>query len=1118
MSLLLNLIKDLRFQIFCVLMLVVVAIWFLSPYLAINDYYPFSSLEMRLAVILGLVVLWGVSNILLQPETEDKEESAESNEKKSEIAVVNKAIEHRDSSIEHTQAKLQILQQSIKDTLHFLKLNYPKIFLKRKQLPWYLVIGPANAGKTTLLTQSGIPFINSSSTKNTEPKNIHPTPYCDWWFNQNSVFIDTSGSLMIQQTPDYNPNPIWQGFIKSLKPYCRKLMNGIIVVIDINSLSERQLSSLQTDSLCHHLQTLTDYVSEFPVYVVFTKADQLAGFTEFFANISTEERQQVCGISLTPSRNPQNFAQLLNKNYDEFLQRINNQLIWRLHQEQNAKKRVRIKDFPLQLESFKTPIINLVNKIHSTKTHVSGIFFTSSLQEGKTIDYLMKPITQALNLPPLPTTVQRAQAKPYFVQNLLHETIFNPNYYFTRRRHEQSRLPLYIASGVILIAGGLFLWQSYDQNHVTLRALQDEIANFTSPLTNTNSDNAYLNRLDELLSILNKKHHYGSDDNFTLGFSQGRQLQTTISSTYQQTLTQQFVPQLQKTLETQLQSGQIQDLQQLYNTLKVYLMLGNPAKMDKAFVSNWFANYWRENFPNQVDQQAKLMSYLNMLLENKSLTIDLNQNLVALVQQTLTASGLPQLAYFTLEDQYNSKYNIFDTNISRYLTSGSRISSLYTAQEFDTVYNQVIPQISQELSKGNWVLGDQFNTNLSPAQNAELVNNVRTLYVQNYVAAWQQQLADIQFGNINNISDLSSFLKSFSSANSALVQILKVAQTNLQPISTNPDLKKLVNMQLQTINSLNLYANDFVTQKAISNLSNYINNIDNADDIGKTAFNAAQQRMQTGGNNDAIGMLRTQAQQVPAPLSQWLNTIASTSWKVVLANAQTYLNQIWTTQVLPQYNQNIDNRFPISSSSDADISLSNFTVFFGPNGTMNQFFNNYLQAFVNTSQLYWVWKKVDDQQINIPQSALEMFIRAALIQKMFFPNNTTTMQTQFSLTPAAIEPATKNFILSIDNQKVDYLQGLRQTNIIKWPGPNPDSASIQFISTDDQQYNLNESGSWALFKLLNKGDLQATANSKIYNLTFTLNSHTVKFELIATNIINPFIPEILTSFRCPDKL
>ena len=74
--------------------------------------------------------------------------------------------------------QLKILQNRFKEIIRFLKkpsLSHTKTDTNLYKSPWYLVTGPKNAGKTTLLANSDLRFILQKAIK--DPHNIANTTY-----------------------------------------------------------------------------------------------------------------------------------------------------------------------------------------------------------------------------------------------------------------------------------------------------------------------------------------------------------------------------------------------------------------------------------------------------------------------------------------------------------------------------------------------------------------------------------------------------------------------------------------------------------------------------------------------------------------------------------------------------------------------------------------------------------------------------------------------------------------------------------------------------------------------------------------------------------------------------
>src|SRR5512140_1629119 len=138
-------------------------------------------------------------------------------------------------------------------------------------LPWYLLIGEPQSGKSTTLKNSGLEF----PVGNEALSGTGGTRNCDWWFANEAVILDTAGRFTFQEenAPDSSE---WSAFLKLLKRYRRDCpINGVLVVVPSTSLledtpeeQEKKAQNIRQKLL--HLQRVLEI--RFPVFLLITKA------------------------------------------------------------------------------------------------------------------------------------------------------------------------------------------------------------------------------------------------------------------------------------------------------------------------------------------------------------------------------------------------------------------------------------------------------------------------------------------------------------------------------------------------------------------------------------------------------------------------------------------------------------------------------------------------------------------------------------------------------------------------------------------------------------------------------------------------------------------------------
>ena len=132
-------------------------------------------------------------------------------------------------------------------------------------------------------------------------RGVGGTRNCDWWFTDEAVFLDTAGRYTTQDSDAASDSEGWKEFLALLAKYRkRRPVNGIILTISAQDLLTQGDAGREA-----HVEAARRRLDEFtrelhiqlPVYVMVTKCDMVAGFTEYFDDLTQEERAQVWGVT-----------------------------------------------------------------------------------------------------------------------------------------------------------------------------------------------------------------------------------------------------------------------------------------------------------------------------------------------------------------------------------------------------------------------------------------------------------------------------------------------------------------------------------------------------------------------------------------------------------------------------------------------------------------------------------------------------------------------------------------------------------------------------------------------------------------------------------------------------
>src|SRR3974377_914064 len=128
-----------------------------------------------------------------------------------------KALAEGVSETEKKERDEVVLKDKMKDALATLKAasGGRKDYLY--DLPWYLLIGPPGSGKTTALINSGLKFPLLRGATPEAIAGVGGTRYCDWWFTEEAVLIDTAGRYTTQDSDAQSDKQSWFSFLDLLK-------------------------------------------------------------------------------------------------------------------------------------------------------------------------------------------------------------------------------------------------------------------------------------------------------------------------------------------------------------------------------------------------------------------------------------------------------------------------------------------------------------------------------------------------------------------------------------------------------------------------------------------------------------------------------------------------------------------------------------------------------------------------------------------------------------------------------------------------------------------------------------------------------------------------------------
>ncbi|MDD1629230.1 MAG: type VI secretion system membrane subunit TssM [Methylococcaceae bacterium] len=1185
---LLNFIKQRWFISLLGIVALALFIWFVGPLFAFAKYEPLEPETNRFYLISAFFVIWLTIQIWSFFKARNQNNQVVE-------ALVTPPQPNLSPELEASKEEIDTLTDRLQEALEILKKTRlggrtGQQFLY--QLPWYIIIGPPGSGKTTLLKNSDLKFPLSDHYGKDAIRGVGGTRNCDWWFADEAVLLDTAGRYTTQDSHEKVDQAAWLGFLDLLKKHrSRRPINGAIIAVSITDLLEQNKAQQQAvaQSIRKRIQELHERFNiRFPVYVLFTKCDLLAGFMEYFDDLDRDKRAQVWGMTFPLLENTkENTLDQFPPEFELLEQQLQDQLIDKLERERSSERRNLIYTFPHQfnyLSELVKPFIDEIFQIsrYEYPAMVRGIYFTSGTQEGSPIDRIMGSLASNFGLDRQNLTPPINQGKSFFINRLLKDVIFAESGLAganlkleTKRAWLQRGTFLSVAALTLLMAiiwvtsftrNKTYIQQVAEQAKVVQQYLKEVDPNQTDPLL-------VLGVLDKTRQIsggyADQLEGGGAPWSLNFGLYQGDKLGNAAISLYQKLLKEVFLPGLMLRIEQQLKNN-TNNIDYLYEALKVYLMLVYPEHYNPEAIRAWITLDWKRNLPLEVtnEQRQALANHLDALLEFRPTRLPrpLNAKLVSESRELLENTSIAKRLYSRLTLELNNK-DIPDFRVSEKagrdatlvlssksgnpLTKG--VPGLFTCVGYRDVFLKHVDGLINQYAEENWIIGSKKQEKLSDEELKILRENVFKLYLEDYIKAWDALLDDIQIKPFSGQTQMVEVLNIISSDNSPLRLFLEAvdqetsmaclvkkekslldkasdklttAKSTLNTIiSSTTEPKAVVDSEITT----NLVTNHFKdlhelvksenqtpsglnhSLSLLNELYVYLNSLTHAsgDEL------VLEQRKQIA---QVVEKVQIEGKRTPFPLNSMMENVAEGSQNLVSGGVKKHYNVMWQSTVLPFCKKAIQGLYPIAKSS-REITYEDFTYFFGPNGLMDEFFNKYLISSVEKGVDKWSWSPQAEGGPGISPLALEQFQKADTIKNTFFRMGKQSPAVSFKLKPISMSPDITQFILDVDGQILTYAHGPVRPVSMKWPGPN-DSGQVRIQLLPPQQgvSGISKEGPWALFRLFDEAKISRTSNPTLFIMTFKIQGREAKFELEANSAVNPFQLPDLQSFQCLQNL
>lgn len=1056
------------------------------------------------------------------------------------------------------QLKVKWLRQSRSKWQHWLGLAFREY---RQSLPWYLVIGPKGSGKTSWVAQ--LPTQGAAFQKTDAEVNF--------WITQTGVWLDTPGSWIAGKGMSDSDQHMWNQLLQGLRNLRngRSVVNGVVLCLDIDYLLRESLEERKrlAESIRERLIDVQEkWGMTANVYVALTGLDKVPGAAALLSKMDAQQLNQGLGFVLPMASADLGIADdVWRQKFLDMEMRVHAQVLYNAAHDTLQKGGNQL---PLveALARLRTPLFDFLQMAfigldRQTHAELRSVWLGSMNADAIYPDDDLHFADKTRNLSSL--------------WNPLQQQILLEQYNSGRAKPTVGRQRVFEAMRNVVLVGisaFVFIWLAWgywaELNHLEevsaqftegkrLAAMQTEQGNdAAAPLLEVASQMRYaLAQLE------------GTERFLPTPYFEHAKIESVAAATYHRHLHKTLMPELhnqvKKILQTQAKSGR----GDVYQTLKIYLMLARPERRSASELEQWINANWQElsaGTRSSDEDRMVLLSHARTLFtqkgipgtpEDASLIKEARARAaqtpsVTRVLQHVQGQGLPASS----PDVSLSRAAGLASAMALRLRSNSpstepSIPGWYTRSGYTDV---VLPRLTVSsrsiLEEESWVLRDEpFTGNAFEMDKTveKLSDAARSQFLQDYIRRWRQFLSDVAARHVTGLDDAAQIASLFVDPQSPLALLVRFAarETTLTgnyegdldswidrqkakiekgrraivgEISGEHYRTKLlpehvVEDQFDPLRRFALQMNQSQSSAASNPLSRLFEPLSTQLGI----VNGAMMSGQVMPEFDAFTRLRNEAGRQPEPVRGVMLDLINSGSAMTTKQSGVMLSRSAAGAAKVVCDQGLTSRYPFSRGATSDVGVQDFERLFGPQGLMATHFREQLASYVDTSSTPWRARSAEPTHTNfISPDVLRSYETAERIRAAML-DNAGQLRLASIVRFIDMDSQIAEAQLEIAGQAFRYAHGSSAPRRIDWQAQGSSlSVALHTRGVDGRTDVIRFDGPWALLRFYDAGKTTGGGNDRRETFHHSRLGR-VHMEWQAVTTPSPIWSELLTAFRCP---
>lgn len=707
-------------------------------------------------------------------------------------------------------------------------------------LPLIYVIGDENSAKTQTVLQSGLdPELIAGNVY--RDGLVAPTQLANVWLAGNYVVVEAGGALLRQA-------PLWVRLVRATIPApigsifgdSRLPARSVVVCVSIERIlapnTSEQIRAL-AQSLNERLRQLSQTLGiALPVYVLFTKLDNITPFAEYVGRLSEEEVKLPIGSLLSSLSSgsglyTEQASATIGARFDQLVYALSEFRLDILSCGGELQNLARAYEFPRDLRKLRAGIVSFLAEVArpsqiGVNPFLRGFFFagmrahliedvlevgpaqpqaSTPVNAGATHIFSLAGLEQQPAAPQPRRGGTRKVAQWVFLPHLFSKILLADKAALETSRASTrtsflKRALLATASIIILIAFTLVTISFFRNRSLEERVAKAAAAPVSPVAAGGFAAQGDLESLDKLKAVLSELDGYRKNgapfmDGF--GLYKGEALYPVACRAYANKFRALLLAPAQENILAKLRAvpatpAPDSDYGATYRPLKTYLITASNPDPDTAqdtvdFLPAALLTEWTGSGtpdPNVAQlAQAQFQFYANLLPGSSSCMANAagNKNDAVIAHARFYLNGFQgfQHVYQSMLAAANHKVPGFDFNSkfpgsSQYILDNYPVPGAFTKDGFAFMQDAILHP-DPYFRGEEWVLGPSSGP---PVDRAALSVQLKSAYTADYIQTWRTYLTKAQFVPYKNFADAGVKLGALDSNTSALLELFSLISIN----------------------------------------------------------------------------------------------------------------------------------------------------------------------------------------------------------------------------------------------------------------------------------------------------------------------------------------------------